>query len=339
MPGGFMVFTDKSETTSHRADTVYNCFAHVGSAKTTPVEKKISLLGVCADTTPYSKSKHSRVGVSVSGALPIVMNRDDIKGLFPGDLIDYRFEMTPLQFAGLPPDFRTARVKKRGAYVGPFMAHHSISDLREMLDSSTNKREIAEAVLSEVLPGRSMADLYSYLHRRQPKSDNSIDWIRDMLGAGIFGPSNFDHWWSLHKVVTDDKSGNPKVIMRTKPAPYYMGWLADACTQTRTSPSRPPTQTESNEVFWAKQLELSKKVDQGTLHLVPIGVNAGTVSGDQVTMIRTVLGVANENNPEVNDLMASMLESVLCDGRCGHLGKIVSISDGDEALVLLENPV
>ena len=45
-----------------------------------------------------------------------------------------RLHAERLQFAGLPPDFRAARVKKRGAYVGPFMAHHSISDLRRMFD-------------------------------------------------------------------------------------------------------------------------------------------------------------------------------------------------------------
>ena len=331
MPAGFMVFTDKSETKSHRSDTVYNCFAHVGSDKTTPVEKKISLLGVCSDTTPYSKSKHSRVGVSIAGALPIVMNRDDLKGLYPGDLIDYRFEMTPLEFSGLPHDFRTARVKKRGAYVGPFMAHHSISDLRRMFDNVENKRKVAEEILKKVSQ-KSIKEYYKILGRKMPKSDNSVDWIRDMLGAGLYGPTNFDHWWSLHKVEMD--KGKPKVVMRTKPTPYYMGWLNDAYSAAprKTSISPLISDTQSNEEYWATQVELSQRFDNANdknpISLVPEGSQPAIV-GDGDSKLQEIFG----------NVQASMLESVLCDGRCGHLGKIVEISTGDEALVLLENPV
>jgi len=342
MPGSFMVFTNRETTKDRRADSVYKCFAHTGSDKTGH-PGGVSLLGVCSDTTPYSKSKHSRVGVTVSGAVPIVIDRNDLKGLHPGDLLDYRFEMAPVEFDGLPKDFRTARVKPRGSYIGPIMSPASVHVLRAILELNPNKKAIVEEILKSLGNSYTLDRVYNAIGRHQPKSDDSIDWLRDALGPAFFGPTNFDHWWSLHKVETDSAGKTVCKVRHNKVMPYA-GWLCDFLTPgDRNITLTPIDKKETNEQYWSKQADLSSRLVEGSSMRITkfLPYSPGKFKElDEMGILCDFLRCDQfDDSPPLPSGLKLLLAGVVCDGKCGPLGKLVEVSGhSDEAVVLLETP-
>jgi len=326
-PANFMVFTSGVKTPQDlRSVSVYKCFAHVSTktfnqSEDTPIRPR--LLGIASDTMPWNAlQKTRRVGVTVRGAVTVAVNKDELAACQIGDLLEYKYDPTPVKWMGLADGFRTARIARHIAPKPIFSPGMSIGQFKEQIMTRGGPKQFAQTILDIFTGGGTdVANFYQARENcimRMPPPDDSMDWVRDCLGVDFDGPTAWDRHMNLHRSHdTANFDGAPRR--------GYRGWLADYLDDSATPRSSVDIGgvTSNQEIFNNGSMDPVYRAwhQPGEFRLVPsMALNSG-----QIAMGTNVVGNALMAlmGTTATDTYAYVLESAVCDGRCGVLGRLL----------------
>lgn len=161
------------------------------------------------------------------------------------------------------------------------------------------------------------------LMRVAPPPD-SMDWVRDCLGVDFDGPTAWDRYMNLHKweagVVSPNLDGAPRR--------GYRGWLLDFISSNRentvASKALGGPSTTNQEIFNDADMDTVYNAwhnTQSEFCLVGKNVTVAelvdTADAKLNELATTIFGSKATNH------LAYILESAVCDGRCGVLGRLI----------------
>lgn len=176
------------------------------------------LSGECARRHPDSRG---RMGIIVSGLVPIVCNPDDVKSLSIGDDISWRFRDNGIQYNGCPPDWSTVQLRK-------YIPGHSFLEIDDSFDQIFGGIEPYDTSKKSELQNR----LYFIDHKRKGS-------IADYFSIDGVSPEELVEAVALIVMKTldidlsrgwQDVLYNPDsqfFIMETRPSPGSMKWIED----------------------------------------------------------------------------------------------------------------
>jgi len=184
------------------------------------------------------------------------------------------------------------------------------------------------------------------LMRVAPPPD-SMDWVRDCLGVDFDGPTAWDRYMNLHKWY----AGETKVGVNVNGAPRrgYRGWLLDFVSKNN------PEQVFSKDLSAEYRLKRNPTnqdiFNDGDMKSV---YDAWNITDNEFCLFEcqiTADELANTGTPKLQELtstifgskatnhLAYILESAVCDGNCGILGRLIEKGpNSDEAVVDLAGP-
>lgn len=224
---------------------------------------------------------------------------------------------------GLADGFRTARIARHIAPKPIFSPGMSIGQFKEEIMTRGGPKQFAQTILDFFTGGGTdVEDLYgdntNTLMRDDPP-DDSMDWVRDCLGVDFDGPTAWDRYMNLH--LSHDAAN-----FDGAPRRGYRGWLADFLDNSGTAVSSVNiggNPTSNQEIFdsvnmdpvyadWHQPREF-RLVPSAALNSGQIVMGANATGNALMALMGTI----------VTDTYAYVLESAVCDGRCGVLGRLL----------------
>ena len=227
---------------------------------------------------------------------------------------------------GLSKGFRTARISRHVAPKPIFYPGMDIGHFKEQIMIYGGPKQFAQHVAT-VFNVADVSDYYGVgvnkLMRLEPPAD-SMDWVRDCLGASFDGPTAWDRHMNLHRTST-----NPNLA--GAPRRGYRGWLVDLLDKSgadRQSKnlglSNPPTSNQ--QIFADAQMNTVYDAWHTAGEFRLIAAYAGGDFGDDAIADGTsARGAALMQliGTTANKQLAYVLGNAVCDGRCGVLGRLL----------------
>lgn len=239
---------------------------------------------------------------------------------------------------GLSSGFRTARISRHISPKPIFNPGMGIAHFKEQIMMRGGPKQFAQFVFNAITDTNvdvaPIEELYGIgrnkLMRSAPPPD-SMDWVRDCLGVDFDGPTAWDRYMNLHN--WDAVRRRVDINVDGAPRRGYRGWLLDfvsknseeeLSSQDLSRPlmakRNPSIQEILNDVRSAGLYENWYDTDN-EFCLFECDVTVGQLANPRTPKLRelttTIFG------SKATDHLAYILESAVCDGNCGVLGRLI----------------